>query len=430
MFSVLCSLFLNMNILHVIQRYYPYQGGSEQVCQVLGERLAQEGHHVAVWTTDAWDLDHFWAKGRRRVNALVEQHGGVAIRRFPVTRAPGPPIIYPILRRLMVELGRFPGTQALLMHLAQITPRVPSFVQTLRTTPEQFDLVHTVNITLDFLIIPAWQYAKRHHIPHIITPYVHLGEPGNHALVRYYSMPHHIEIMKQSDRVIVQTPSEEDYLAACGVPRQIMRQIGVGIDPEQLQGGDATRFREQTGIRRPFILSIGALARDKGTFDVIKAMEHLWQQGRNEELVLIGTPLAHFEEYWERLPVATKARIHLLPRASEERKKDALAAAHLFAMPSRTDSFGIVYLEAWMYGLPVIGARAGGVPDVIKDGETGYLVPFGTPDALARSIERLLDNPELAYQLGQAGREHTLRHLTWERKYHQFRQVYAEVIQP
>ncbi len=418
-----------MHALYVIQRYYPYQGGSELVCQVLAERLAAEGNDVTVWTTDAWDLDHFWAAGRRVVRSLSEHHNGVNIQRFPVKRVPGPPIIYPVLRRAMVELGRLPGTAKLLLQLAQITPQVPEFKRALAMTPQRFDFIHSANITLDFMLIPAWRYARKHGVPHIITPYVHLGVPDDRSLVRYYTMPHHVEIMKTSDRVIVQTPSEEAYLRKLGIPQAIMRCIGVGVEPAELQGGDAERFRQETGIHEPFVLSIGTLARDKGTLDLISAMQQLWQQGRHERLVLIGTPMAHFESAWDVLPSHIRERIHIFPRAAEARKRDALAAASVFAMPSRTDSFGIVYLEAWLYHLPVIGAYAGGVPDVITDGETGFLVPFGDERALAQRLAQLLDDRQLAQRMGAAGHQHTLKHLTWQVKYRQIRNVYAELVE-
>lgn len=417
-----------MHALHIIQRYYPYTGGSEQVCQVLSERLAAEGQRVSVWTTNAWDLDHFWASGRRIVHSPMEWHNGVDIRRFPVERVPGPAIVYPIIRRLMVELSRTPGSTGLLHRMATITPRVPSMIRALETTPERFDVVHSANITLDFTIEPALRFARARGIPHILTPYVHLGVPGDRSLVRYYTMRHQIDLMKRSDRVIVQTQLEEDFLADCGVPRAIMRRIGVGVEPDAVLGGDAQRFRAETGIDGPFVLSVGTLARDKGTLDLIAAMQLLWAQGRSEALVLIGSPMAHFEGAFAALPPATQARVHLFARATEQRKSDALAAASVFAMPSRTDTFGIVYLEAWLYELPVIGAWAGGVPDVIDDGATGYLVPYAAPDVLAHRIATLLDNPELARQLGAAGRRYTLQHLTWQRKYAQFRAVYAELV--
>jgi glycosyltransferase involved in cell wall biosynthesis len=118
-----------------------------------------------------------------------------------------------------------------------------------------------------------------------------------------------------------------------------------------------------------------------------------------------------------------------LPYAPDQVKRDALAAADLFVMPSRTDSFGIAYLEAWCYGLPVVGARAGGVPDVIDDGHDGLLAPFGDLDAIAGAISRLLHDRDLAQQLGAAGHAKVLRELTWDQIYAKVRSVYDEVTQ-
>jgi hypothetical protein len=56
-----------MRIRQVVQRYYPFAGGSESYVQELSERLARAEHTVEVWTTDAWDLDYFWSRTARRV---------------------------------------------------------------------------------------------------------------------------------------------------------------------------------------------------------------------------------------------------------------------------------------------------------------------------------------------------------------------------
>jgi glycosyltransferase involved in cell wall biosynthesis len=109
-------------------------------------------------------------------------------------------------------------------------------------------------------------------------------------------------------------------------------------------------------------------------------------------------------------------------------RRDALAAADVFALPSRTDSFGIVYLEAWCYGLPVVGAWAGGVPDVIDHGVNGLLVPFGDVAALAGALARLLADRQLAQAFGRLGRAKVERELTWEHKYALVRRAYAEVV--
>jgi len=95
-----------------------------------------------------------------------------------------------------------------------------------------------------------------------------------------------------------------------------------------------------------------------------------------------------------------------------EEKWNLYDACDVFAMPSRADSFGLVYCEAWMRGKPVIGARCGSVPWVIHDGTDGLLVPFGDVDSLAEALLRLIMQPTLRRKMGEAGKTHVLRTYT------------------
>ncbi|MCL6541514.1 MAG: glycosyltransferase family 4 protein [Roseiflexus sp.] len=415
-----------MHFLHVVQLYHPVASGAGRYFRTIGERLVAEGHQVTVLATDAYDLEHIWMPGRRRVEPATEWFNGVQIVRLPIVRRPGPSLIYPVIRRLMTEISRLPNTTPLLQRLATWTPRWPG-VETFFEQYGPFDLVHATNITLDFALLPVFACAQRQRIPFLCTPFIHLGEPGSRAIVRYYSMRHQIDLLRRSERVITMTGLERDFLAARGVPHERLRVVGVGVAPEDLQGGDGDRFRAEQRIDGPLVLFIGALAYDKGAIHLIKAMQRLWRAGHPGTLALIGAPLAHFEAFYARLPQSDRARIRFLLYAPESVKRDALAAADVFALPSRTDSFGIVFLEAWCYGVPVIGARAGGIPDVIIDGGDGLLVRFGDVAGLAQAIRVLLDDRALARRLGAAGREKTLRSLTWDHVYARARAVYAEV---
>ncbi len=415
-----------MHFLHVVQLYHPVASGAGRYFRAIGERLAAEGHRVTVLATDACDLEHIWMPGRRRVETATEWFNGVQIVRLPIVRRPGPPLLYPMLRRLMTEISRLPDTTSLLQRLATWTPRWPG-VETFFEQYGPFDLVHATNITLDFALLPVFACAQRQRIPFVCTPFIHLGEPGSRTIVRYYSMRHQIDLLRRSERVITMTGLERDFLAARGVPHERLRVVGVGVTPEDLQGGDGDHFRAEQRIDGPLVLFIGALAYDKGAIHLVEAMQRLWRAGHRGTLVLIGAPLTHFETFYARLPPSDRARIRFLPYAPETVKRDALAAADVFALPSRTDSFGIVFLEAWCYGVPVIGARAGGIPDVITDGGDGLLVRFGDVAGLAQAIRLLLDDRALARRLGAAGREKTLRSLTWDHVYARARAVYAEV---
>jgi glycosyltransferase involved in cell wall biosynthesis len=414
-----------MHILHVVQIYHPAPSGAARYFVEIGERLVAEGHRVTVLTTDAFDLEHFWMPGKHRIADVHDEHAGVQVHRLRVQRLPGPPILYPLIRRLMVETGRLPGSMPLLGRMARLTPRLPELAATL-AAPEFRDvtLVHSTNITLDFMLLPVAAWADQRSIPHLITPFVHLGEPGNRQVLRYYSMPHQIDLLRRSAAVITQTGLEQDFLQRAGVPAAQMQTIGVGINPAEL-GGDGTRFRCEQHIQGPIVLSAGTAAYDKGTIHVVEAMQRLWAAGSPATWVQVGSLMDHFQHFAARLPAADRARTRILGFVPDQVRRDAFAAADLFVMPSRTDSFGIVYLEAWGRGIPVIGARAGGVPEVIRHRSDGLLVEFGDVAGLARSIAHLLNDRELARAMGELGRRKVLRELTWERKYQQVRELYV-----
>ncbi len=414
-----------MDILHVCQLYWPANSGAGRYFAEVGERLAAEGHRVTVLATDAHDLEHLWLPGKRRFNRAEEQRNGVRIVRLPIHRAVGSTILYPVVRRGMVELSRLPGSDAALRRLAQITPQLPGLRAFLAR--ERFDLVHGTNITLDFALLPVWREARRRGVPLILTPFVHLGEPEHDTIRRYYTMRHQIELMRQSNAVIVQGETERRYLAGRGIAGARLRQIGVGVTPADLTGGDGTRFRSEHRVSAPLVVYVGAMAYDKGTTHLVEAMQRLWHAGAEARLALLGAPLEHFSRLLDGLSAADRERIIVVPYASEQQKNDALAAADLFAMPSRTDSFGIVYLEAWCYRVPVIGALAGGVPDVIDDGENGALVRFGDVAGLAATIAQLLGDATERRRLGANGHAKVLRRYTWDGVYRRVREVYGEV---
>ena len=420
------------SLLHVIQRYYPYVGGSEAYFGVLSERFAARGDRVTVYTTDAWDLEHFWAPGKRTIDwgGEAREHRGVRVRRFAVRRPPFWRLGYPVTRRLMTHFSDLPlpGGEAILRGAGGLSPWVPSLDRALDGDGERFDLVHSANIALESLILAAERYSRRRDVPLIVTPFVHVGEDGDRRVLKYYSMRHQLGVLHRAQAVVAQTPREYRFLAERGVPEGRLHLVGAGVDPAAVTGGDGAAFRERHGITGPIVAIIGTTAHDKGTPHLVEALRALWREGREATLVIAGPPMEHFVRYFAALPAADRAHCRFLGFISDDEKRDLLAATDLFAMPSRTDSFGIVYLEAWCCGVPVIGARAGGVPDVIADGEDGLLVPFGDVAALTSAVRALLDDRALAARLGARGRAKTLERFTWDRVVAAFARIYDAAI--
>ena len=120
-----------------------------------------------------------------------------------------------------------------------------------------------------------------------------------------------------------------------------------------------------------------------------------------------GPERARLTEAVERLGLASRATLlgHLpfAALAGEYRSAD------VFCVPSRQEGFGIVFVEAMAAGLPVAAARAGAVPEVVADGETGLLVEPGDAGGLAAVLDRLIADPALRRRLGDAGRQRAAR---------------------
>lgn len=417
-----------MNLLHVIQRYYPFIGGSEIYFGVLSEHFAARGHRVTVYTTDAWDLEHFWADGKRQVPSdAPRERRGVAIRRFAVRRPPGWSLGYPVTRRLMTHLSDLPlpGRAALLRQAGRLSPWAPDLERALHHEPGRFDLVHTANIALEGPILAAAGYCRRRDVPLVVTPFVHLGEDHDRRVRKYYSMRHQLDLLRAADAVVVQTAREERFLADRGVPTGRLHRIGAGVAPAEVLGGDAASFRARHRIDGALVTIIGTTAFDKGTIHLVEAMRALWRDGVSATLAIAGPTMEHFVTYFDALPRAERARCRLLGFITPADKRDLLAATTVYAQPSRTESFGLPFLENWCHGTPVIGAHAGGIPDVIADGEDGLLVPFADVPALAGAIRTLLEDPQLARALGERGRAKVNERYTWDRITAAFERIYA-----
>lgn len=423
-----------MRVLHLIQRYWPARGGAESHLAELSERLVADGHDVTVATTDALDFELFWMPQRRRVGSPQERHNGVRIVRWPVRHLPLSGLAYPALRRLLWFLSAVPPLPVQpSFRLARLTPWVPDLWRWLETTDETYDLVAGMTICFEPLLEAGLRFARRRGVPFVAYPLTHFGagpRPGHDGLSRFYTMRHQIALVQASDAVVAQTETERRFFEGRGLLADRIIVAGPGVDPVAVLGGNGERFRSRHGVHGPLVASVSSMSYDKGTVHLVEAARALWHAGRQVDLVLAGTLLEPFRHYLGTLPEADRSRLRVLGSIDDVEKRDLLAAADIFAMPSRTDSFGIVYLEAWLYRKPVIGARTWGVTDVILEGHNGRLVPFGDVPALAQTIAGLLDDPDSRLALGSEGERGVRLSHTWDLKYAAVRDLYQRLAKP
>ncbi len=245
---------------------------------------------------------------------------------------------------------------------------------------------------------------------------------------RSYTKPALISLAQAASRVFVQTEVEQETLLDVGVTAEKLTIQGMGVDVESCTGGSRKNARKEWGIENHEIV-IGHLANkswEKGTIDLLRASQMAWQSGADFRLVLAGPEMRNFREFWATFE--PKEKITLRGWLTENQKRDFFAGIDIFAMPSRSDSFGIVFLEAWMNRLPNLAYRAGGVASVIRHQVDGLLVRCGDLEGLARSIHHLVEDAPLRERLGQAGYAKTVTDFHWEDKLRLIEECYHETI--
>lgn len=206
------------------------------------------------------------------------------------------------------------------------------------------------------------------------------------------------------------------FLANCEFFRQ--KAIALGCPPDRIvehgSGIDCDGFRFQSripaadGIVR--IATTGRLVEKKGIEYAICAIDCVLRQHTNLEYHIIGDgPLAGF---FQNLVRELKIEKHVIFHGWKDRQEiiEILDACHLFVAPSVTAADGNqdapvnTLKEAMAMGLPVISTEHGGIPELVQDGISGYLVPERDADAIAQKIIHLIENPELWPEMGARGR--------------------------
>jgi glycosyltransferase involved in cell wall biosynthesis len=183
----------------------------------------------------------------------------------------------------------------------------------------------------------------------------------------------------------------------------------------------------------PLLLFAGRLIERKGVDYLLRAMPSILSRHK-VRLVITGD--GHCRPEWERLVrcLSLDGTVAFAGFVSNEELSSLFRSCSIYVHPAIYDSKGdtegqgVVLVEALSNRRPVVASAVGGIVDVIKDGETGLLVPEKNPDAIAKAVLRLLEDPEYARQLGERGYAHARNYFDWDRIMDQYDAIYLESV--
>ena len=283
------------------------------------------------------------------------------------------------------------------------------------------DAVHASAFPYAWPIVCARRLAQRKGVPFLLTPFLHLGSPDRKDRTRRQYLAKPLRALLQSaDRIFVQTPSERRAVADLGISDEKIILQGMGVDPSECVAdniGEARLRLRQRAELPGKLLVVGHLANlsyEKGTIDLLQAAAKLRDDGLKLAVVLAGPTMPNFREFWKASP--KYAYIRPLGILNDAEKRDFFSGIDVFALPSRSDSFGLVLLEAWANGVPNIVYRAGGPADLVRHGTDGVSVRCGDVAGFADGLRGLLADEVFRRRLGEAGRARIGTEFRWEEK--------------
>jgi D-inositol-3-phosphate glycosyltransferase len=217
-----------------------------------------------------------------------------------------------------------------------------------------------------------------------------------------------VRVIRSADRIIAPTTTERDQLIDLydADPNKIF-VAPPGVDLDRFSPGDRKAAKERFGFSDdPLVVFVGRLQAFKGTDIAVDAMAHLQRLVPDSQLAIVGgdSPRGNRGERM-RLRLAARRlgvldKLRFMEPVSHDQLPELYRAADVVVVPSASESFGLVALEASACGTPVVATAVGGLRQIVRDGESGYLVQRRDSVSFAAALSRVLADPGAQDRLG------------------------------
>lgn len=379
--------------LLVASIFAPIHGGSANVYASLC-RLSPPGT-IAVLAAGRYYDRHEEIAGWQ----AHDRQCGYPVHRLDLLRPP----MLPAPRNKLVSAWRF------------LTIDIPLRLHVLRTALQLIRQYNVRVICLGELISSAWLgEACRKLTGCRVVYYIH-GEEVTTQFDAGSFGNRRLQNLRRADAIIaVSRFTQRTLIDDLGLPAERVHLIENAVDTSRFSpGSDDTEFRKHWGLLgKRLVVGVGRLVPRKGFDRTISGWRDVVAKHPDAHLVIVGDGPQRQELAQAVEAVGLSANVTLTGPLSDADLVAAYRSADLFIMPNRTmpdgdtEGFGLVFLEANACGRAVVGGRAGGAVEAVRDGETGLLVDGDDVEAISAAIIRLLSDDDLRRRLEQGGLAH------------------------
>lgn len=338
--------------------FYPIKGGTETMVRNLSVELDRVGVNVDVMT---FNMDRKW---HPRWKGKIEKIDGIKVFKIPA------------LNWLPIE------------HSPRITMGINLVPGSFTNILKKYDIIHfheDVTLPLFSFLVRKRKIFQLHGLD-----------------VNFYKRYHLSRIILKhvADLYISISSRMEKDLVELGIARNKIIYLPNGVNTRL--------FCPHPEKEDNLLLFVGRITFTKGLHVLLESLRYL---KRSVHLVIIG-PLSWSPEYYQSIlksieqeNLKGKHEVEYLGALDQQNIIKWYQKASIVILPSFVEAFPVVILESLSCGTPVIATAVGGVPEVVRDGENGILVPLNNPPKLAEAIHYLLDNREIRIRLGVEGRK-------------------------
>jgi D-inositol-3-phosphate glycosyltransferase len=297
-----------------------------------------------------------------------------------------------------------------------------------------YDIVHS-HYWLSGLV--GERLKAQWQVPHV-TMFHTLGEIKSRSRITEWEPDERIrsehEIARKADRIIAAGRDEQELLVRLyGASAEAVSVVPCGVNLDLFQPITRKEARAQLGLADDdrILLFVGRVEPLKGIDILLGAAAQLEGEHDCSVLIIGGDnsadrgEMAHLRRLTSALGM--DGRVSFLGAVDHERLPLFYSAADVCVVPSFYESFGLVALEAMACGTPVVASRVGGLASTVRDGVTGYLIPWRCPEPFAERIELLLGNEQLRRAFGQSARE-AVERFRWANVAEAVISIYRELI--
>lgn len=374
----------DMRLLMVVDDFYPNTGGTPTSAMGLGKAVARLGIDMTLLTHEY--------QGQPSEQYI----DGLKIIRIPST----------VLYRYNIAISP--------LAFWRVYKRVKQ---------DDYDIVHGLDMYSP-LALAATFFAHRRGVPTILTSgSVHTTQGAWNAIYRLMQI-----VLRRTDKLIAKSKSSEEFFVRLGVPKKRIFVVPNGINISKFDPATAgVEMRNELRIdQEPLVVTAIRLLKKKGPRYLVAAFPKVLETVPDTKLAIAGKgpEAVNLRAQIRKLGIGDS--VLMLGELPHEQTLKLMAAADAFVLPSLIESCPNALLEAMAVGVPVVGTRVGGVPEIIENEENGLMVPEANPNSLADAVVRVLEDNQLAKKLKANGVKTVHEKFTWESVAKQTLMVYKK----